>query len=108
MVLLGAMSTLGLNGCSSVESSAEDTASSNLGEAAVSSRVVNVEVTPVETATFTDYIRITGEAEALHDVTVPAEEGGVILRFVVVKGSTVRRGQPIAQLKDDVLTARLA
>ena len=108
MVLLGAMSTLGLNGCSSVESSAEDTASSNLGEAAVSSRVVNVEVTPVETATFTDYIRITGEAEALHDVTVTAEEGGVILQFFVVKGSTVRRGQPIAKLKDDVLTAQVA
>lgn len=106
--MLGMVAALGLTGCSSVESSAEDEAPSEMDETAVSSRVVNVEVTPVETSTFTDYIRITGEAEALHDVTVTAEEGGVIVRFFVAKGSTVRRGQPIAKLKDDILVAQVA
>ncbi len=108
VLLLGMVAVLDLNGCSSVESSAEEGAPSKVGETAESSRVVNVEVTPVETSTFTDYIRITGEAEALHDVTVTAEEGGVIKRFFVAKGSTVRRGQPIAKLKDDVLAAQVA
>ncbi len=66
-------------------------------------RIVNVEVTPVALSSFVDYIRITGEVEAMYDITVSAEEAGVIERFLVEKGSRVRRGQVIAKIDDAVL-----
>ncbi len=66
-----------------------------------------VEVDPVTTSEFTDYIRIIGEVEALHDVTVAGEESGVIKQFFVDKGAPVRKDQPIAKLKDDILAAQV-
>lgn len=69
-------------------------------------RVVNVEVTPVTASRFTDFIRITGEVVALHDVVLSAEEAGRITAFRVEKGSAVQRGQVIAQLADEVLRAQ--
>lgn len=108
VLTLALTSALILAGCSSADSSADEATPPKMAETSPSSRVVNVEVAPVVTSNFIDYIRITGEAEALHDVTVSAEEGGVIKRFFVAKGSVVRRGQAIAKLKDDVLAAQVA
>lgn len=71
-------------------------------------RIVNVEVEPATPASFIDYIRITGEVEALHDVTVSAEEGGQIERFLLPKGRWVAAGQLIAKLDDAVLAAQVA
>lgn len=71
-------------------------------------RIVNVEVTAAVPTTFTDYLRITGEVEALHDVRVAAEEAGVVDRFYVVKGQRVAAGAPIAKLDDGVLAAQVA
>ncbi len=80
-------------------------------EAAIDSvmgfKVVNVGVTTVEPTTFTDFIRITGEVEAYSDVTVSAQEIGVITRFLVAKGDRVRRGQVIARIDSEVLTAQV-
>jgi RND family efflux transporter MFP subunit len=70
-------------------------------------RVVNVEATPVTLSSFVDFVRTTGEIEALYDVTVSAEESGAIARFLVAKGSTVRRGQVIAKIDDAVLVAQV-
>ena len=70
-------------------------------------RVVNVEVTPVRLTSFTDYIRVTGEVEALYDITLSAEEPGVIERFLVPKGAAVRRGQVIVEFDSDVLAAQV-
>lgn len=70
-------------------------------------RVVNVEVLTVEPSSFTDYIRVTGEVEALSDVVVSAEEGGVIREFYAEKGSVVEQGQPIAKIDDAVLAAQV-
>ncbi len=70
-------------------------------------RVVNVEVSAVEFSSFVDYVRITGEVEALHDVTVSAEESGPIARFAVDKGTRLRRGQLIAKIDDAVLSAQV-
>ena len=74
--------------------------------AAVGARVINVEVTSVALSDFVGYVRITGEVDALHDVTVSAEESGAIRRFYVEKGARVRRGQAIAKIDDDVLRAQ--
>jgi RND family efflux transporter MFP subunit len=70
-------------------------------------RIVNVEALAVELVGFVDYIRITGEVEAMYDVTVSAEESGVIERFMVEKGSRVRRGQTIAKIDDAVLRGQV-
>ena len=43
----------------------------------VVARVINVETISVEPTEFTEFIRITGEAEAFHDIVLSAEEGGV-------------------------------
>jgi RND family efflux transporter MFP subunit len=55
-----------------------------------------------------DFIHITSAVEAYQDVTVSAEESGVIKEFFVDKGQVLRRGQAIAKLKDDVLVTQLA
>ncbi len=70
-------------------------------------KIVNVEVTNVEPTDFTSYIRLTGEVEAMNDVTLSAEESGVIERFYVEKGQFVRAGQPIAKIRDRVLRAQV-
>jgi RND family efflux transporter MFP subunit len=70
-------------------------------------RVLNVEVAPVVVTRFVDYIRLTGEAEALHDVTVSAEEAGRVARFAVRKGARVAEGQVIAKIDDAVLAAQV-
>ena len=73
----------------------------------VGARVVNVEVTPVALEEFTGFIRVTGEVEALNDITVAAEETGRVLSFMAEKGQRVRQGQAIAKLEDDFLTAQV-
>ncbi len=71
-------------------------------------RIVNVEVTPVSLTGFVDYIRITGEVEAMYDVTVSAEESGAILRFLAEKGARVGRGQVLAKIDDALLSASVS
>ncbi len=71
-------------------------------------RIVNVEVTPLSVSSFVDYIRITGEVEALYDVTISAEESGSILGFRAEKGARVRRGQVLAKIDDAVLRSQVA
>lgn len=70
-------------------------------------KVVNVEVETLRPTAFSATVRITGEAEPKTDVTVSAEEWGVLEAFVAVKGSRVRRGQVIARIDDDVLAAQV-
>ena len=75
--------------------------------AAFGARVVNVEVTRVEPTTFVQYIRVVGEVEAMHDVTVSAEETGTIASFLVAKGERLTRGQPVARISSELLDAQL-
>jgi len=69
-------------------------------------RVVNVEVITATPGSFVDYIRATGEVEALSDVTLSAEETGVIREFFVAKGAWLGQGEPIAKIDDAVLKAQ--
>jgi RND family efflux transporter MFP subunit len=70
-------------------------------------KVVNVEVAPVELRDFTAYIRLTGEVEAMNDVVVSAEESGVVEQVFVEKGEYLRKGSPIAKVRDRVLRAQV-
>ncbi|UCD23653.1 MAG: efflux RND transporter periplasmic adaptor subunit [Gemmatimonadota bacterium] len=93
-----------LVGCARGEA---DTADEANGAVQVGARIVNVEVTPVSVGEFTGFIRITGEVEALNDITVAAEITGRVMRFMAEKGDRVRRGQAIAQLDDAFLSAQV-
>ena len=81
-----------------------DTAAQAAGAETV--RVVNVEVATVAPGPFVDYIRATGEVEAWSDVTLSAEEPGVVRQFYVAKGAWVRQGEPLARIDDAVLKAQ--
>ena len=70
-------------------------------------RTMNVEVVEVVPEEFTDYVRIVGTVEAERDVTVSAEEGGVVEAVLARKGERVRPGQPLLRLDADILTTQL-
>ena len=83
----------------------EESANMAATQESAGARVVNVEVTPVELTDFVEYVRITGEVEALHDITIAAEESGAITSFYVEKGRFVRKGDPIMKIDDQILSA---
>lgn len=97
LLLLGASAAWGCGGAQ-----AEDTAQDSAFV-----RVVNVEVDRVEPTRFTEIIRLTGTVQASHDVTISAEESGVVREILVEKGSMVRAGQPIFRLDADLLQAQV-
>lgn len=70
-------------------------------------RVVQVEVRAVQPGPFVEYIRATGEVEAMSDVILSVEEAGVIREFFVAKGAAVRANQAIAKIDDAVLAAQV-
>ena len=70
-------------------------------------RVTNVEAAPVLLGEFRGYVRVTGEVEAMYDVTVSAEESGTIERFLAEKGRRVTRGQAIARIESTLLAAQV-
>ena len=70
-------------------------------------KVVNVETVTVEPRSFAATVRLTGEAEPETDVTLSAEEAGVLTRFVAARGQRVGRGAAIAQIDDAVLSAQV-
>jgi membrane fusion protein (multidrug efflux system) len=70
-------------------------------------KVVNVVTSSIEPSDFTSWVRITAEARADDDVTVSAQESGVIVRFFAEKGERLARGAPIAKIDDAVLRAQV-
>ena len=70
-------------------------------------RVVNAEAEPLVPSTFVQYIRVVGEVEALHDVTVSAQESGTIASFPAGKGERVARGQPVTRISSELLDAQV-
>lgn len=71
-------------------------------------RVINVQVQVVEGTNFAEQIRLTGTVAAYRDVTVSAEETGVIRALPVAKGSAVTAGQVIARIDARILSAQVA
>ena len=71
------------------------------------SRVINVETATVESREFVEIIRLTGIVMADQDVTISAEESGVIRRIVVEKGSAVKAGQALFRIDDAILKSQV-
>lgn len=69
-------------------------------------RVINVEVTSLQSEDFGDVIRLTATVAADRAVTVAAEEGGTVAEVLVDKGTIVAAGQALVRLDDDLLRAQ--
>jgi len=98
---LFAATALAVAGCAATEGSAADT------DTGSGVRVITVEVEEVSLTSFRDVLRVTGEVEALNDVRIAAQEGGVVERFLVEKGASVRPGDSLAVLEAAVLRAQV-
>lgn len=70
-------------------------------------RVINVETLRVVPGPFTETIRITGVLRADRDVTIAAEEMGVVRELLVARGARVREGDPVLRIEDRALTAQV-
>ena len=71
------------------------------------SRVINVEISTVKIRDFVERISLTGTVVAGQDVTLSAQESGVIRRVVVDKGATVSVGGPLLEVDDAVLRSQV-
>jgi RND family efflux transporter MFP subunit len=69
-------------------------------------RLVNVEVERVGEVPFTDLVGIVGVVAANREVTVAAEESGVIRSLLREKGVRVQAGEPLARIDDALLQAQ--
>ena len=102
---------LALGGCGDApgaadESAAPEGSAPREAAAAANGRVVNVEVDTLAPRAFTDAIRLTGTVHADREVMLAAEEGGTVAAVPADKGDTVRRGQALVRLEDDLLRAQ--
>lgn len=88
-------------GCGNREADAEDTSSAGFV------RVINVEVTEIQSRPFVDEIQLTASVRANQDVQVSAEESGKIREILVDKGARVHAGEAIAKIDDAILSAQV-
>lgn len=70
-------------------------------------RVINVEVSTLEAREFEELIRVTGTVQANFDVTVSAEEAGVVREVMVERGTPVREGQSLMRIDDRMLRSQV-
>lgn len=72
-----------------------------------SAHVVNVKVEEVASVTMRDVLVLPGQTQALHDVRLAAQRGGVVEWTGVTEGDVVRAGQPIVRIDLTALGAAL-
>src|SRR3990172_12167423 len=66
---------------------------------------INVKVEIVKPQRMVDGIVVAGTVKAYEDVNLSPEEGGVVKEWKAKKGQTVRKGDLIVVLKDEVIKA---
>lgn len=81
-------------------------ATPDASEETAPTRIVNVETITVKPVAFVDVVTVTGTVSADRDVTVSAEESGVVRTVYVQRGARVRQGEPLVALDDAVLRAQ--
>ncbi len=66
---------------------------------------INVRIETVTPSVLEDAIQIAGTVKAFEDVNMSPEEGGVVKEWKATKGQSVRKGDLIVVLKDEMLKA---
>ncbi len=99
VVMVAALATgsLLLAGCGSDGADAKETKE----EPVLTVRVETLTPRPI-----TDAVQVVGILKAFDDVTMSAEEGGIVRSWVADKGDRVRKGDIIVLLNDDVIKAQ--
>lgn len=95
VILVAALTTFALFSCG--KSGAES--------AAPNVQPINVKVEVVKPQRMVDGIIVAGTVKAYEDVNLSPEEGGVVKEWKVKKGQTVKKGDLIVTLKDEVIKA---
>lgn len=67
-----------------------------------------VSVLPLKTDVFTNYLEIQGKVDAEQNVSVNPEMQGIVTAVYVSIGQTVRQGQVLAQIDDNILRQNMA
>ena len=93
----------GCGGSAEAGASEQGAASAEGAPVAAPTRVINVVVEQATPGSFAEDIALTGTVEAARDVTVSAEEGGVVRELLVELGNSVDEGQAIARIDDALL-----
>jgi membrane fusion protein, multidrug efflux system len=73
------------------------------GAVAAPSRNVLVTVQELEPRTFSNYLEVRGIVESRRNITISAENPGVVQRIAVREGDEVRRGQVLLQQDNEVM-----
>jgi len=105
-LVLGALVAACGGGSEAQQSTGQDADSARPDGAAGGARIVVVQVRELTAEPFAEYVTVTAEVQAERDVTVAAEEGGVIRAVLAEKGTRMAAGQPIARIDDRVLRAQ--
>ena len=66
-------------------------------------RVKDVAVSPLAASTFRRYVEVQGTIDAKNNVQVAPKSGGAVTAVYVVEGSSVRAGQVLARIDDQIL-----
>ena len=100
--------TVGLGACGEGNATEGEAAAAEASGAEASfTRIINVEVMPIEVQPFRELIRLTGVVQANQDVTLSAQESGVIREILVDKGTQVREGQALFRIDDELIRGQL-
>ncbi|AQG81511.1 efflux RND transporter periplasmic adaptor subunit [Spirosoma montaniterrae] len=70
-------------------------------------RVKDVVVAPVASTTFRHFVELQGTIDAKNNVQVSPKSGGAVTAVYVVEGSSVRAGQVMARIDDQILRTSL-
>lgn len=65
-----------------------------------------VKIKVLQEQPFNDYIKVTGTVKAVKEVKIIAEESGVLQKVVRDKGSFVKKGDTLAILKNEIVSAQ--
>jgi len=99
---LALVMALALAGCS--EPAAEGSSPDETGPL---QRVINVEVQDLAAVRFEERVQLSGTVQANRDVTVSAEESGVIREILTREGSAVAAGQGLLRIDDSILQSQV-
>ncbi|MCB0834863.1 MAG: efflux RND transporter periplasmic adaptor subunit [Bacteroidetes bacterium] len=71
--------------------------------AAKKQNLIAVRTDTIRLQNFSEPIKLTGTIQSINDIVVPAEESGRLTKWFVEKGSSVSKGQVMAQIDDAML-----
>ncbi len=99
------LSVLTMTAAGLLSSCGDKKAESAQNPAEKSSNAVTVSVTEITAGDYAEVLQLTGTVASFEDVSVPTDEGGRVLQWLVPRGASVRKGQVMVQLDSAIVRA---